>query len=176
MDGVEGGSARQGGEPEALGEEMDDVGEDLEVISSLDDEEEPASSPPIGFCPLCRQTLPEPKSHPSDNPTNPSNRTAPPPFPPPRRLIATTKDSQYFTLLSETNSRATTPRPTRTSSPLSSSSTSNSSLDSSTINSGYFQTYFKVIEKLGQGGNGVVHLVRHVLNGEGLGLYACKRS
>ena len=173
------GSGRRSGAQEAEEEWEDDVGETLEVISSLDEEEDHVRehSPPIGFCPLCRQTLPEPKSH-SGNDKSTANRPTAQPFSLPRRMIATTKDSSYFTLLSEANSRATTPRPTRTSSPLNSTPTSasNPALDSSTINSGYFQTFFRVLEKLGQGGNGVVHLVRHVLNGEGLGLYACKRS
>ncbi|KAL8276243.1 hypothetical protein RQP46_011360 [Phenoliferia psychrophenolica] len=43
-------------------------------------------------------------------------------------------------------------------------------LAASSLNSGYYSRFFVEIDKLGKGGSGTVHLVRHVLNGENLGL------
>ncbi|KAF2749780.1 kinase-like protein [Sporormia fimetaria CBS 119925] len=40
---------------------------------------------------------------------------------------------------------------------------------------GYFSTFFVEERELGRGGKGVVLLVRHVLDGVNLGLFACKR-
>ncbi|KAF1956990.1 kinase-like protein [Byssothecium circinans] len=40
---------------------------------------------------------------------------------------------------------------------------------------GYFKTFFVEEQELGRGGKGVVLLVRHVLDGVNLGLFACKR-
>ncbi|BGP34960.1 putative serine/threonine-protein kinase iks1 [Rhodotorula toruloides] len=48
-------------------------------------------------------------------------------------------------------------------------------LDQSQMNEGYFARFFEEVQLLGKGGQGAVYLVRHVLNGEALGLYACKK-
>lgn len=40
---------------------------------------------------------------------------------------------------------------------------------------GYWEKFFKVEKELGQGGKGVVYLVRHELDGVSLGQFACKR-
>jgi hypothetical protein len=132
--------------------------EGLEVITS---EEMPASSsvqPTV--CPLCLQPL-------SRRHTQSTEKTRP----------RTQKDVRYFALLSHANSRD--------SSPLNTSKVAESfdkigedigpKLKSSTLNTGYFSAFFEEMRILGKGGNGTVYLVRHVLNGERLGLYACKK-
>ncbi|KAK4329720.1 putative serine/threonine-protein kinase IKS1 [Rhodotorula toruloides] len=55
-------------------------------------------------------------------------------------------------------------------------------LDSSQMNEGYFARFFEEVQLLGESRppvsqeyQGAVYLVRHVLNGEALGLYACKK-
>jgi hypothetical protein len=151
----------------AAGEEEEDV-EELEVISQQQhsDEEghsERSASPPpsLSVCPLCRRP------------------TAPPP---PRdvrsRRLPLTKDSNYFNLLSEANSLANTPRTTGAGGQQAGAGGKEGepALDKTTLNSGYFGTFFEEIQLLGRGGAGSVHLVRHVLNGEQLGLYACKKG
>lgn len=132
-----------------LGQSSD---EELEVIGDAERDER---------CPLCRQLLPSNGLPAHDTPPlHPGRRRIP--------LGSAVKESSYFIMLS----RASTPQPTRSTTPVENCSTP---LDRSSLNTGYFATYFKVLEKLGQGGNGAVHLVRHTLNGEALGLYAVKR-
>lgn len=143
-----------------LGEQLDDE-EELEVISQADEPPSRPPSPPLNLCPLCRRPTSRKLSKPSVRKCS-------------RRLPNTTKDSDYFSLLSEANSLANTPRTSRTAAapPLA----QEPSLDKATLNTGYFASFFEEIQPLGRGGAGTVHLVRHVLNGEALGLYACKKG
>ncbi|KAF3941177.1 Endoribonuclease [Dactylella cylindrospora] len=48
-------------------------------------------------------------------------------------------------------------------------------ISSSAFSPGYFNQFFVMERELGKGGKGVVLLVRHVLDGVNLGLFACKR-
>lgn len=161
----------QGGATAAAGEGgEEEEEEELQVISqqpqSDDDDGQSARSsspPPLSVCPLCRRP------------------TAPPPSRDPRsRRLPLTKDSNYFTLLSEANSLANTPRTTGAGQQGGAGGKEQEegepTLDKTTLNTGYFATFFEEIQPLGRGGAGSVHLVRHVLNGEQLGLYACKKG
>lgn len=146
--------------PELLDDSEGDL-DDLEVISQQQEQSDSGStgspSPaPTPRCPLCHR---------------PTSR---PPREPQSRRLPLTKDSTYFNLLSEANSRANTPRTTR--GQQTDGSEDEPALDKATLNSGYFATFFEEIQLLGRGGAGSVHLVRHVLNGEQLGLYACKKG
>ncbi|GAA5821418.1 hypothetical protein JCM10212_002337 [Sporobolomyces blumeae] len=97
----------------------------------------------------------------------------------------------YFQLLSEANSLANTPTPTgrtaasydgrtgtdgRSADAADAARASHESpLNHSQLNEGYYAKFFEQVQLLGKGGQGSVYLVRHVLNGEALGLYACKK-
>ena len=48
-------------------------------------------------------------------------------------------------------------------------------ISSSAFSPGYFQQFFRTERELGRGGNGVVLLVEHVIDGVPLGHFACKR-
>jgi serine/threonine protein kinase len=48
-------------------------------------------------------------------------------------------------------------------------------ISSSAFNPGYFKQHFRELQILGRGGNGVVLLVEHLMDGVGLGRFACKR-
>lgn len=48
-------------------------------------------------------------------------------------------------------------------------------ISSDSFSQGYFKTFFVEERELGRGGNGVVFLVRHVINEVDLGRFACKR-
>lgn len=48
-------------------------------------------------------------------------------------------------------------------------------ISSSAFSPGYFQQFFKEERELGRGGNGVVLLVEHMIDGVSLGHFACKR-
>lgn len=48
-------------------------------------------------------------------------------------------------------------------------------ISSSAFNPGYFKQHFRELSVLGRGGNGVVLLVEHLMDGVGLGRFACKR-
>jgi serine/threonine protein kinase len=48
-------------------------------------------------------------------------------------------------------------------------------ISSSAFNPGYFKQHFRELNILGRGGNGVVLLVEHLMDGVGLGRFACKR-
>ena len=48
-------------------------------------------------------------------------------------------------------------------------------ISSSAFNPGYFKQHFRELKILGRGGNGVVLLVEHLMDGVGLGQFACKR-
>ncbi|KAK6534471.1 putative serine/threonine-protein kinase iks1 [Arthrobotrys megalospora] len=54
-------------------------------------------------------------------------------------------------------------------------SSSTHGISSSAFSPGYFNQFFVKEKELGKGGKGVVLLVRHVLDGVNLGLFACKR-
>ncbi|KAF3924764.1 Endoribonuclease [Arthrobotrys entomopaga] len=54
-------------------------------------------------------------------------------------------------------------------------SSSTHGISSSAFSPGYFNQFFVKERELGKGGKGVVLLVRHVLDGVNLGLFACKR-
>ncbi|RVD88337.1 uncharacterized protein DFL_002526 [Arthrobotrys flagrans] len=56
-----------------------------------------------------------------------------------------------------------------------SGSSSTHGISSSAFSPGYFNQFFVKEKELGKGGKGVVLLVRHVLDGVNLGLFACKR-
>jgi hypothetical protein len=156
-------------------DELEDDDNDLEVISQAGDSSNSNNKNKNRLCPLCRHPLSPPTGHGSIESTVTATDL-------PAQRSSVSKQQQrkrlpsYFTLLSEANSRTTTPRNTTTTIPSPEASTSGPALNQTTFNSGYFEQYFLVVEKIGKGGNGVVHLVRHVLNGEALGLYACKRS
>lgn len=94
----------------------------------------------------------------------------------PLPLIATEK--HYFNLLSEASSRANTPTTTRSGTPAGVDvDISDTTLDSkSTLNTGYYATFFQEVRLLGRGGAGSVHHVVHVLNGEKLGTFAVKKG
>ncbi|GAA5884356.1 hypothetical protein JCM3774_005403 [Rhodotorula dairenensis] len=91
----------------------------------------------------------------------------------------------YFELLSEANSLANTPtstgggnariQATPAESPERRGSRKGEGLDSHQMNEGYYARFFDEVSLLGRGGQGAVYLVRHMLNGEALGLYACKK-
>jgi len=48
-------------------------------------------------------------------------------------------------------------------------------INSESFSQGYFKTFFVEEQELGRGGNGVVLLVRHMINDVDLGQFACKR-
>lgn len=165
----------------------DDSGDDdgLEVISSTEPDPE-TPTPTASVCPLCLQQLPG--SGGARRGAEGGNR-------PPRsnaRRLPSRHDTSYFSLLSEANSRTQSPRTTARSDDSVGTETQ-APLAASSLNSGYYRCdtgpqrrgkvltaccsrFFVELDKLGKGGSGTVHLVRHVLNGENLGLYACKRS
>ncbi|KAM0752929.1 kinase-like protein [Meredithblackwellia eburnea MCA 4105] len=151
-----------------FGVEDDDEG--LEVISATGDDDIPSTLRP-SVCPLCRQKLSaEPIREPA---SGRNNRRLPKPAS--RVNSVPTSNPGYFSLLSAANSRTQSPRTTARDGGNGTASDTSTPLDQSSLNQGYYGRFFVEIEKLGKGGNGTVHLVRHVLNGEGLGLYACKR-
>ncbi|KAM0723839.1 hypothetical protein Q7P37_000829 [Cladosporium fusiforme] len=51
----------------------------------------------------------------------------------------------------------------------------NRGINSNAFNTGYFKQHFRERGILGRGGNGVVLLVEHIMDGVGLGVFACKR-
>lgn len=54
-------------------------------------------------------------------------------------------------------------------------SSSGQGISASAFSPGYFQQFFREERELGRGGNGVVLLVEHVIDGVPLGSFACKR-
>ncbi|GAA5963131.1 hypothetical protein JCM8115_001030 [Rhodotorula mucilaginosa] len=95
--------------------------------------------------------------------------------------------TSYFELLSEANSLVNTPMstggsggnariaPAAAESPDHRGKAKDEGLDSHQMNEGYYARFFDEVSLLGRGGQGAVYLVRHMLNGEALGLYACKK-
>ncbi|RPA83426.1 kinase-like protein [Ascobolus immersus RN42] len=57
----------------------------------------------------------------------------------------------------------------------SNTSTPRTKISSDAFSPNYFERFFQVERELGRGGNGVVFLVRHELDGVSLGKFACKR-
>ncbi|CDR35554.1 RHTO0S01e01904g1_1 [Rhodotorula toruloides] len=91
-------------------------------------------------------------------------------------------DSNWWGMLSEASSLVATPMSTASRALPSDDEGDSASgqsgaehLDQSQMNEGYFARFFEEVQLLGKGGQGAVYLVRHVLNGEALGLYACKK-
>ncbi|GAA5984467.1 hypothetical protein JCM10908_003360 [Rhodotorula pacifica] len=95
----------------------------------------------------------------------------------------TVAGTTYFELLSEANSLANTPTSTgggggariAPAAGDSKGKAKDEGLDSQQMNEGYYARFFDEVSLLGRGGQGAVYLVRHMLNGEALGLYACKK-
>lgn len=150
-------------------------------VEQLDSSEEDESTPPRNgslpnLCPLCYSPLGR-SSRPMPTPRQ---RILPLPSSDPDHFETSLRRvPSYFQLLSEANSLANTPTTTRQSQRTSSGkspSRSGPPLDQTQFNEGYFAKFFEEIQLLGKGGQGVVYLVRHLLNGEALGLYACKKS
>lgn len=96
-------------------------------------------------------------------------------------LTSTAAETVYFNLLSD--SLANTPTTTRSGHSTASANEEHAAseerdtkLDSkTTLNTGYFASFFREIRLLGRGGAGSVHHVVHVLNGERLGSFAVKK-
>ncbi|KAI5474363.1 DUF803 domain membrane protein, partial [Pseudohyphozyma bogoriensis] len=129
----------------------EDEDEELEVITQDEEDAVPAVS---ARCPLCLQPTPVPLK-----------RQAP-------ASVPLRKNTSYFALL-ETSSRAGSPRPTRTNR---GGGVQEEVLDEESFAAGYYSRFFQEIKKVGHGGSGTVVLVRHMLHGEGLGLYAIKKG
>ncbi|GAA6044016.1 hypothetical protein JCM8097_004301 [Rhodosporidiobolus ruineniae] len=155
---------------------------------------------PASYCPFCHQpVLRPPGRHPSPLqhqflPLPPSDplRSAEPDsasddadwgFTSGRRRRwtrsgTTAHEGAYFELLSEANSLAGSPRTTGTQRGIEGvegAGVRDEGLHEGQMNEGYCARFFEEVQLLGRGGQGSVYLVRHVLNGEGLGLYALKK-
>ncbi|GAA5936987.1 hypothetical protein JCM10213_000159 [Rhodosporidiobolus nylandii] len=154
---------------------------------------------PASLCPLCYQPIPHSRS-PGRRATSPP-RHAPLPLPPSSPFAAVdsdeegsgdewwgrgrgrtasstkAKDGSYFELLSEANSRVNSPATTRRGleGGAEAPGTADPALGEGQMNQGYTAKFFEEVQLLGRGGQGTVYLVRHVLNGEALGLYALKK-
>jgi hypothetical protein len=108
------------------------------------------STSPV-VCPTCRRELP------NDNPSlgSPSFR-----------------DVNYFSMLAE--SASTSREHSRPSSPARDFSRA-PGINKTSFTEGYFDRFFVSEGQIGRGGKGMVFKVRHVLDGVGLGVYACKK-
>lgn len=125
-------------------------------------------------CPLCRRPFPTPTSQ---------SRPSPPPVH--ALLPADTAwndiSGDYFSLLSasrQNTPQVLTPASSRPSTPDLGSGNSPrrpSRLDDSAFLEGYYDRFFEELALLGKGMTGSVHLCQHVLNGNKLGLFACKK-
>ncbi|MCJ1311112.1 putative serine/threonine-protein kinase iks1 [Agyrium rufum] len=123
-----------------------------------------------------------------DGPSSSSGRTATFPNPEYFRML------QDYQLDSSTTSRSPSPRRRLTQPSLSGTiedadhieeqgefvssepvSASTHGISSKAFSPGYFRNFFKEVRELGKGGNGVVLLVQHVLDGLPVGQFACKR-
>ncbi|GAA5853206.1 hypothetical protein JCM8547_000242 [Rhodosporidiobolus lusitaniae] len=96
-----------------------------------------------------------------------------------KRWTGASGTGTYFQLLSEANSRVNSPTTTGGTAARGiegrGSAREDPALSEGQMNEGYCEKFFTEVQLLGRGGQGVVYLVRHVLNGEGLGLYALKK-
>lgn len=84
--------------------------------------------------------------------------------------------TDYFHLLSEAHQDSPsfgTPEPSRPGTPV--FAEISASLDESAFSEGYYQKFFNEIGLLGRGMSGSVYLCQHVLNGNPIGLFACKK-
>ena len=128
-------------------------------------------------------------------PRRPSWSAALPPLPPsgqavPRRLqqesraAQTTADhisTNYFGILSESHHnspRTLSPVSSRPGTPVVaeiSSTRPTTGLDASSFQDGYYARFFVELEMLGRGMTGSVYLCQHMLSGNKLGLFACKK-
>jgi hypothetical protein len=84
--------------------------------------------------------------------------------------------TDYFHLLSEAHENSldyATPEPSRPSTPV--PTEINHGLDDSAFSEGYYHRFFNEISLLGRGMTGSVWLCQHVLNGNPIGLFACKK-
>ncbi|GAA5985992.1 hypothetical protein JCM11641_004893 [Rhodosporidiobolus odoratus] len=180
------------------------LGEDSSPLSPADLSPTSSQSvtPPGSTCPLCRQSLsPTSNLHKRHRPTGQPFLPLPPSstFETPSASAAesddgSTESSQrkswrngrragkhgaYFELLSEVNSLANSPSTTaghtRSLASEGGSAAEAEGLGAGQMNEGYCEKFFEEVQLLGKGGQGTVYLVRHVLNGEGLGLYALKK-
>uniref|UniRef100_A0A0K3CIS7 BY PROTMAP: gi/472582083/gb/EMS19785.1/ protein kinase IKS1 [Rhodosporidium toruloides NP11] n=1 Tax=Rhodotorula toruloides TaxID=5286 RepID=A0A0K3CIS7_RHOTO len=171
-------------------------------LSTASDSEADAriTGPPPSHCPLCYQPLPPPAQRRRPSPSShETTRTRHFPLLPPPASSTSTDDSRHdeggivttqltdlrdvrpvesnwWGMLSEASSLVATPMstasralPSEDEGDPASVQDGREHLDSSQMNEGYFARFFE------EGGQGAVYLVRHVLNGEALGLYACKK-
>lgn len=86
--------------------------------------------------------------------------------------------TDYFHLLSEAHQSApgfATSVPSRPGTPVFTEINVNASLDESAFSEDYYQRFFNEIALLGRGMSGSVYLCQHVLNGNPIGLFACKK-
>lgn len=77
--------------------------------------------------------------------------------------------------LTEEPSRTSSRSSTQTATPPRSTRLKSQKIATESFSQGYFKTFFVKERELGRGGNGVVLLVKHVINGVDLGQFACKR-
>lgn len=175
--------------------------DDDEDEDSEDSTTTAAATTATSLCPLCLQTLPRPRPRPRPRSVTPPSIT---PLPPdsnyfnrlslslsayssrnasrdgsPEGSRRTTPVLSHFTSI---NSGRGTPQATSSHTPTTQDpATPTPQQDSNPIlptqlNEGYYSTFFRVRKKLGRGGSGTVELVEHCLDGEGLGVYAVKKS
>lgn len=86
--------------------------------------------------------------------------------------------TDYFQLLSEAHQNSpsfATPEPSRPGTPVFAEINLNAGLDESAFSEGYYQKFFNELGLLGRGMSGSVYLCQHVLNGNPIGLFACKK-
>lgn len=86
--------------------------------------------------------------------------------------------TDYFHLLSEAHQNSpnfATPEPSRPGTPVFAEINLNAGLDESAFSEGYYRKFFNELGLLGRGMSGSVYLCQHVLNGNPIGLFACKK-
>lgn len=125
--------------------------------------------PSITCCPLCKRPL-----------NNINVRRSRSPAQRPLVLAADNQaehlSSNYFHLLSESYQSTpafVSPVSSRPGTPI--FERKNTALDSSAFSDGYYKRFFKELATLGRGMSGSVYLCQHVLNGNSLGFFACKK-
>jgi hypothetical protein len=120
-------------------------------------------------CPLCRRPFPSYIPRQSPVPAHALLPGVP---------LADHISDTYFTHLSESHQNTPqilTPASSRPGTPDISSPPRSSRLDDSALLEGYYDRFFEELALLGTGMTGSVHLCQHVLNGNHLGLFACKK-
>jgi hypothetical protein len=126
--------------------------------------------PAFGSCPLCKRPF-QAGSREDAVPLFTTRRSY-------RPLLSSEESNDevlstdYFHLLGESHngSPAPTPEPSRPGTP-----EIGRHLDSSSFLEGYYSRFFVEVADLGRGMTGTVHLCQHVLNGNTLGYFACKK-